>query len=234
MADFKTHIATSTVLGISYGATAGMLFEVPWQTCLVAGGLCGVSGMLPDLDSGPGRPLRESLAFGAAVVPMLLIDRFRHMGMSNETIALCGGAIYLGIRFVLAWLLRHYTVHRGMFHSLPAALIAGELAFLLCTTGGFEMRCYKAGAVLLGFMSHLLLDEFYSVERRGLGVRLKKSFGTAVKLWGDSGWANISTYLKLIVLTILVLWDPVWEESNLQTGQELHRLTTTLLDKVWK
>ena len=32
----------------------------------------------------PGRPLRESVTFGAAVVPMLLIDRFKHMGMSQR------------------------------------------------------------------------------------------------------------------------------------------------------
>ena len=54
MAGFKTHITTSSVLGVAYGATARCLYDVPLPTCLLAGGLCGVSGMLPDLDSGPG------------------------------------------------------------------------------------------------------------------------------------------------------------------------------------
>ena len=102
MADFKTHIAFSSVLGIGYGATAYALFDVPIPTCVLAGGLCGVSGMLPDIDSGPGVPLRESMAFAAAVVPMMLIPRFPQLGMSSELIVLAGAGIYLMIRFVIA------------------------------------------------------------------------------------------------------------------------------------
>lgn len=224
MAGFRTHITTSTVLGFGYGFGAFSCFDVPWESCVLAGGLCGVSGMLPDLDSGPGKPLRESLAFAAAVIPMLLFDRARHLGMSNESMALAGSAIYLGIRFGVGWLLRRYTVHRGMFHSLPAAIIAGELAFLVCTSGGLNLRFYKAGAVVAGFMSHLILDEIWSVEIRGIGVGVKKSFGTAVKLWGDSMWANLSTYANLCVLAVLVFRDPIWADEGTETTKEIHRL----------
>lgn len=231
MADFKTHITTSTVLGVAYGGAAYSIFHFPLPTCVLAGGLCSVSGMLPDLDSGPGRPLRESLAFAASVVPMMLFDRARQMGMPHESMILAGGAIYLFIRFGIGWLLRHYTVHRGMFHSLPACLIAGELAFLLCTSGGLTMRYFKAGAVVAGFMSHLILDEIWSVERRGIGVRLKSSFGTAVKLWGKSTWANISTYAKVCVCTLLVLNDPVWVDVS-PRGAQLHSVASKVIDQV--
>ena len=57
-------------------------YHVPLPTCALAAGLCGVSGMLPDLDSGPGRPLRESTAFAAAVVPMMLLDRMEQFGLA--------------------------------------------------------------------------------------------------------------------------------------------------------
>ena len=44
-------------------------------------GVCAASrGMLPDLDSGPGVPLRESVSFAAAVVPMLMIEPLRADG----------------------------------------------------------------------------------------------------------------------------------------------------------
>ena len=66
MAGFKTHITTSTVLGIGYGAGAHLLYGLPLDTCMLAGGLCSVSGMLPDLDSDSGVPIRESMAFAAA------------------------------------------------------------------------------------------------------------------------------------------------------------------------
>ena len=43
MAGFKTHITTSTVLGIGYGAGAHVLYNVPLPTCALAAGLCSVS-----------------------------------------------------------------------------------------------------------------------------------------------------------------------------------------------
>src|SRR5580704_15148529 len=99
MAGFKTHITVSSLLGVGYGATAAAVYHVPIPTCVLASGLCGVAGMFPDLDSGPGRPLRESLAFAAGVVPMMLLDRMKQYGLAPETMVLIGAAIYLLIRF---------------------------------------------------------------------------------------------------------------------------------------
>ncbi len=178
--------------------------------------------MLPDIDSGSGRPLRESLAFGAAVVSIMLVNRLQHLGAPSETIVLAGSLVYLLIRFGFAELLKRYTVHRGMFHSLPAAVIAGELAFLLAT-GTIELRIYKAGGVALGYLVHLLLDELYSIEWRRGRLRLKSSFGTAIKLASRSWWANGSAYLKLALLTFLALEDPGWTQQFYQ--QELQKPT---------
>lgn len=220
MAGFKTHITASGVVGIGYGVAAYALYDTPLSSCVLAAGLCGVSGMLPDIDSGSGRPLRESLAFGAAVVSIMLVSRLQHLGAPSETIVLAGSLVYLLIRFGFAELLKRYTVHRGMFHSLPAAVIAGELAFLLAT-GTTELRIYKAGGVALGYLVHLLLDELYSIEWRRGRLRLKSSFGTAVKLVSRSWWANGSAYLKLALLTFLALKDPGWTQQFYQ--QELQK-----------
>jgi hypothetical protein len=130
MAGFKTHITVSTLAGVGYGAAAYAFYDVPVPACILAGGLCSVSGMLPDIDSGPGIPLRESLAFAAAVISTMLADRFQSFGWSVDSIILAGALVYLTIRFAVAELLKRYTVHRGMFHSIPAALIFVELAYL--------------------------------------------------------------------------------------------------------
>ena len=66
-------------------------------------------------------------------------------------------------------------------------MIFGEIAFLLAPSDNVGPKLLMAGAVVAGFLSHLLLDEIYSVDCHGL--RLKKSFGTALKLWGHSGLA---------------------------------------------
>jgi len=123
---FRVHITGSTIIGAGYGTAAWALGDMPPITCVLAGGLCSVAGMLPDLDSGPGIPLKESVAFAAAVVPMMMIHRFHQMQLPLEAMILAGAAIYLVIRFGLSWLLKNYSHHRGMFHSLPAAAIAGQ------------------------------------------------------------------------------------------------------------
>jgi uncharacterized membrane protein len=227
MAGFKTHITVSSLLGVGYGGAAYVMYGVPWPTCVLAGGLCGVSGMLPDVDSHSGTPLRESMAFAAAVVPMMLLHRFQRMGMSYESIILAAAATYLLIRFGGAALLKHCTVHRGMFHSLPAAAIFGEIAFLLAPGDDLALRTYNAGAVVLGYLSHLALDELYSIS----GLRLKHSFGTALKLFGHNAWANLSTYAKLAVLTAIILLEPLGPApaSKLLPG---HRHATCLMDRL--
>lgn len=222
MAGFRTHITTSTVLGVGYGAGAHLLYNVPLPTAALATALCSVSGMLPDIDSDSGVPLRESLAFAAAVVPMLMLERFRDLQLAPETIALAGAAIYLAIRFGVGGMLKRYTVHRGMFHSLPAALIFGEVAFLICHCEDMNLRLYKAAAVVLGFMSHLVLDEIWSISFRGGVPRLKKSFGTAMKVWGDNLWANFSTYAKLGLLSWMVWNDQGWMKTF--RPQALHEM----------
>jgi hypothetical protein len=206
MAGFKTHITVSTTLGAAYGGAAYAMYGLPWETCLLAGGLCSVSGMLPDIDSDSGRPLHESLAFAAAVVPMMLLHYFEHWGLTHEQIVLAGAGTYLAVRFGVGMILKHWTVHRGIFHSLPMAAIFGEIAFLLAS-GDDILRLYKAGGVVIGFLSHLVLDEIYSVEWAH-GMRLKSSFGTALKFWSQSHLANLFAYTVLIALTVGALYEP--------------------------
>jgi hypothetical protein len=207
MAGFKTHITFSSILGAGYGTTAYFLYDIPIPSCILAGGLCGVSGMLPDLDSGPGVPLRESMAFAAAVVPVMLLHHLQRMGLSHELIILICAGLYVLIRFGGMELLKLFTEHRGMFHSLPAAAIFGEIAFLLAS-GDDTLRLYKAGAVVLGYISHLFLDEVYSFEWSHGSVHLKSSFGTALKIFGHGWWPNISVYAKLAVLSVFILYQP--------------------------
>ncbi len=210
MANFQTHLSLSTLMGIGYGGVAYGLYEVPLSTCVLAGSLCSMSGMLPDVDSNASRPLRESTAFAAAVVPMMLVDRLQRLDLSCEWIVLAGAAIYLFVRFVLGEGLRRFTVHRGMFHSLPAAVIVGEVAFLLASGDDVSLRAYKAGGVVLGYLSHLLLDELYSVEWYRGRLRAKKSLGSALKLVGHKLGPNLLTLAQLAALTYIVVNEPEW------------------------
>lgn len=206
MANFQTHITTSSLLGVVY-AGAGYSVGMPLPSSLVAGGLCSLSGMLPDLDSESGIPVRETMRFAAAICPILMLDRFQHMGLTTEEIVIASTLIYFFVRFGVVWFFRNYTVHRGMWHSLPAAFMATLIAYLVSSGANETIHIYKAGGVFVGFMSHLILDEYYSLEIRRGRLHVKRSAGTALKLWSNNSWANVSAYAKLIVLLALAFGD---------------------------
>jgi membrane-bound metal-dependent hydrolase YbcI (DUF457 family) len=203
MANFRTHVTFSSMLGCGYTA-AGYAMGVPLDSALVAGGMCGISGMLPDLDSDTGIPLRESMAFAAAVAPALLRERLEKLHITHDQMILIGAALYFLVRFGATKMIAHRTSHRGMFHSVPAALIFAGMAFLVAGGDNVNLRYFKAGGVFLGVMSHLLLDEIYSFEVKRGRLRVKKSFGTAIKFWSKDTYSNFSTYAKLCVVIVLI------------------------------
>ncbi len=221
MAMFPTHIKCSTLAGIGGGIAAHFAYGVPLTTSAVGAGLCCVGGILPDIDSGPGIPLREITTFLASVVPTMLITRLLSYNFTQESLILTGGIIYVAIRFGLSHFLREYTVHRGMFHSFPSMAIFGELTYLLFYGESMFVRLFMVGAVCLGFFIHLLLDEIYSVEWDGR-PHVKKSFGSAMKFVGNGWWPNFACYAKLAVLTFLVMNDPsVIHQFYTGQGQEV-------------
>ena len=96
-----------------------------------------------------------------------------------------------------------------MWHSLPAVAIAAMATSLLCVHDAPLDRWFKVGAVALGYLIHLLLDELYSIEWYRGRLRVKKSTGTAIKIWGSSFWANGITFTCLASLAYLLLNDPL-------------------------
>lgn len=206
MAGFHTHITVSTIIGAGYAAVGACYYELPLSTCAIAGGLCSICGIMPDLDSDHAVPARETLSFLAAVAPMLLFYRFHFEGLPTENILLFGAPLYLLIRFGFGQMLR-VSVHRGMFHSIPAAVIAGLIAYVLCDTGISFGRNFKAFGATLGYLVHLVLDEIWAIEMSGARFRLKKSFGTALKLLGQSAPANSSTWALLTGMSVFAAHD---------------------------
>jgi len=215
VAGFKTHIATSTIVGLGYGGAAYVAFDVPLESCLLSAGLCSVAGILPDIDSESGQTLREITGFIATVVLLLSLDHLRALevkyeSINHESIVLAGGCVYIIMRFGLSGLLNRYTVHRGMWHSIPAALVAGLATSFLCDCPEPFLRLMKVIAVLLGYLTHLVLDEIYSFDTSRGRVRIKKSFGTALKLWNPKSlWSNAQVYGILIVLSVFLVNDPM-------------------------
>lgn len=197
MAGFRMHIGTSTVCGFAYGASAVKMLGHNYETAILAAGVTAVGGMLPDLDSDSGVPVREMSSFTAAIIPMLAMPRLHHSGLSTEGIFAAMGLSYFLIRFGLAWFVRMISVHRGMFHSVPAMLISGLLVYLAYGSPEQSIRLLLAAGVMIGFFSHLLLDEIYAVDFNGIQIKLNSFAGSAIKFISPSWIATTVCYLIL-------------------------------------
>lgn len=204
MANFREHVIVSGLLGVGYGGGAVWGFGFDPMQATLAGGLATLGGMLPDLDLDTGVPIRELFGLTGALAPLLLLNRLAGWGGSLEATILMAAGVYLLVRFGAAWVLSRVTVHRGMFHSIPAALIAAEIVFLCYSHSDPWPRLLLAGGVLVGFTSHLLLDEIYSVQVRGVSVRLNKAAGSALKLFSSSAAATFFAYALLLGLTYTI------------------------------
>jgi membrane-bound metal-dependent hydrolase YbcI (DUF457 family) len=207
MAGFRMHITVSGALGVVYGGVAVEPLGFSTEAGVLAAGLTTVGGMLPDLDSDSGVPVRELFGLAAAVFPLLLVPRLVHMDLSREAILATLLFGYILIRYGAANFFKHLNVHRGMYHSLPAMLIAGLCVYLAYHSPDRTVRLMLAGGVMLGFLSHLVLDEIYSVDWRGVRIKLKASAGSAVKFMSTSLVATATCYAILGGLGYLAYQD---------------------------
>jgi membrane-bound metal-dependent hydrolase YbcI (DUF457 family) len=198
--------------GAAYAVAVWQIGGMPPSTCILGGVLCVLAGMLPDLDSGEEDSLRESIGFAAAVVPLLMIHRLQQAGLSLEAIVLAGAGLYLAVRYGAAWLVSKYSDQRGMLHSLPAAAVAGQVAFLSFSTEEPIHRYFVASSVVLGFLVHLILDEIWSVKEGQFGPKFKTSFGT-------EAWSNLLSYVLVVALGVLSATDAHWSEKTLPARQ---------------
>ena len=120
---------------------------------------------------------------------------------------LIGVSSFLLVRYSLLKLFNSLTVHRGVFHSLLAAGFFG----LIITCISFQVLqqdslfSWISGVfITIGFIIHLLLDEMYSVDLAN--KRLKRSFGTALKLYGYR--SPIESLLMLFCIYYLSSFAP--------------------------
>lgn len=210
MASFREHIGFSSLLGVGYGLGAMTLLEfTPTQSAL-AGAFAGVGGMLPDLDSPTGKPGQEIFGITAALAPLVLIGhvlKWSGLPAETESVMLLLLGMYFAIRYGGAWLVNQVSVHRGMFHSIPALVIAAEMTYLGYPSDLTTVKLLMGGGVALGFFSHLLLDEIYAVDWSGPLPRVKKSFGTAIKFTGKGLAPTAMTYGILATLTYIMFQD---------------------------
>ncbi|MGL4421443.1 MAG: metal-dependent hydrolase [Gemmataceae bacterium] len=207
MAGFRTHLSFAAGCGFVYGGFAVNPLGFEPEDGVLAAAIATVGGMLPDLDSDSGRPIRELFGLAGAVVPLLLMPRLQNLGLTHEGLLLFLIGAYITIRYGFAAIVNRLSVHRGMFHSIPAMFIAGLFLYLEYGSSDRNVRLLLAVAVMVGFLSHLILDEIYSVDFNGIRIKLKSSAGSALKFFSPSFYGTMMCYTILGLLLFAVYQD---------------------------
>ncbi|HOB63022.1 MAG TPA: metal-dependent hydrolase [Candidatus Competibacteraceae bacterium] len=205
MADFKTHLIGAAAVSGLAATVLVMTGQFPHQAVIGYFMLGTIGGLLPDIDSPTSIPIRIALMVMAVVAGFLVVFTFGARYSLVELIVLWLGCFLL-IRYGLLNLFDRATAHRGLVHSIPAAVGFGLITVLIAyhAFGSSITHAWLCGSfVTLGFIVHLLLDEFYSVDLSGKKL-LKSSFGTALSLGSlNQPIGTAALYLAVVGLFFL-------------------------------
>ncbi len=181
MANFTTHIAVGTV--VSGGlATLTLAADVLGPESLVAVTMAGVLGsILPDIDLKDSRPARIMFS-GLAVFFSFCVLFAQADKFSIAELWLIWLGTFVLVRYGGESAFHRFSYHRGIWHSLLAGLLFWCLTAIVFKylLGRHDGVAWLAGGFLfIGYVTHLVLDELYSVDV--MDRRLKLSFGSAMK-----------------------------------------------------
>lgn len=215
MGNYRQHLGFAGFLGAGYAVATFLLAGIHWLYGSVAALLATIGGLLPDLDSDSGVEMKGFTGMLGVLVALAVWEGLgkAHPPPAFELHLWATVGSYVAVRHGIRRIASHLTVHRGISHSIPAGAVWGALVYLYYPTTSHSLRVVMATAVMLGFLSHLLLDEICSVDLSG--ARVNKAFGTAMKFWAPSAWSTVAIYLLLSYLTWRILGQ--WPEGDLWT-----------------
>jgi hypothetical protein len=226
MANFPTHIVVGTIVAGSL-ATLTLAADVIAPENLVAVTMAGSLGsVLPDIDLKDSRPSRALFAGLAVFFSFALLFHFApHLSIVEMWTLWLGTLLF--VRYGLHTMFHRLATHRGVWHSWIAGIacaFATVLIFYYVFDRPDGVAWLAGGFLLVGFLTHLILDEMYSVDV--IGNHIKKSFGTAFKPIdmrnpiGSAAMAVAAVVLLLLTPSISVFYEGI---TSRQMWASLHQ-----------
>jgi membrane-bound metal-dependent hydrolase YbcI (DUF457 family) len=205
MGNYRQHIGFAGVLGVFYAWGAFVVYGIGWVYGSVAALLATLGGLLPDLDHPIGVELK---GFTGILGVLAAVGVWQHLAASDPDLPFevhlwAVVVAYMLVRHGLRRVLSRLMVHRGISHSIPTAAVWACLTYLYYPSHHHRIRLMMAAAVAIGVLSHLVLDEYCSVDL--VGARVNRAFGSALKLWSPSPGPTLAVYALAIYLGWQVL-----------------------------
>jgi len=210
MAQFRTHMSFGFILAVS-GSIFLVLASLVSNNLLVIpfSGAVLLGSMMPDLDSDKGLPFQLTFwTFGITTAGIVFYYLYLQNPENYPPLVIIPLLVFVFIRFVIGAIFKKITHHRGMFHSLPAAAIAGMLAYVVSSQFPISETLAQVFAlgIGIGYLGHLVLDEIYAtINFNGKKFRPSNFLGSALKLYSGSKTASITCYILLVLLTAIIM-----------------------------
>ena len=211
-------------MGVVSGLTLASIGLISGPEMVLAIALVIFGGLFPDIDSDHSTSIRLIFNVIGAFTGILLACFFiEDYGVVPAVllVAIC----FMLIRFVLIAPFRDFTVHRGMAHSSPMAVLTTLMVVVGCfyVLGMNSVEAWTTGSLFfIGYVSHLILDELYSVDLANQTI--KRSFGTAIKLFDTR---QPLQYLALFAAIVMCGYftPPITEWLNILQLQQIKLFT---------
>jgi len=206
MANFEQHINVAVIATgvlIVPLASSGL---ITIEESLISLSLGVLGGILPDLDSDRSKPVQISFKILSIFIPLLILISLSDMNLPIlQMIAMwLFSSVVLGLTLFKLFLA--LTKHRGIFHSIPMGILFFQLTniiFYHLLNYSLTFSTIAGFFVFFGFIIHLLLDELVSLNI--LGLKIKSSLGTALKLYTKHNLIGTAIVYTLIVGLYLFL-----------------------------
>jgi hypothetical protein len=127
MANFRTHISWGVFVGIGFVVLA-LIWSIfsGAQSILVVFMAVLIGSFLPDLDMDDGMPFQILFGLSGATISGLTFYGLYQSGDHDlKKLGIYSILVFLAVRFVGGFIFKRFTKHRGMFHSVPAAILSG-------------------------------------------------------------------------------------------------------------
>ena len=232
MANFNTHFVVGAGASAVFSATMLSMEVLAPLEAVIAFALGTFGSLMPDIDANNSK----AIGIGFTIISLLITILSVFLKSSTYSIIemlIMAGTIFYAVRFGMIGVFRQISKHRGMFHSIPVALIWGVTTAIVMHIffGLNSLVSWVYGLMVTsGYIVHLILDELYSVDLNNR--RMKKSSGTAFKFFKlkttTDKIQNFIIYLSLFLL-ISVAPDTVLIEEALFSENAFRNFMDVLL-----
>lgn len=228
MANFNTHLIVSAAVS-GFLTSALLVVDLTTLKTTILFGLLGTTaGFLPDVDSHNSKATRWIFSLLGISIASLATYSQEYF-TTFPLLVLLWLSAFLFVRYGVFYVFHILTVHRGNFHSITAACCFGLITTAILYQM-FDVRPFVAWGgglfVTIGYLTHLLLDEMYSVNL--VNRRIKKSFGSALKLISLRYKLSTVLFLTITAFTFF-LTPPFTPITNILSHQHTYQIIQTKL-----